>query len=90
MDLGSPIARGNTAKIYLHENNIIKVFNDNLSETESSYEANKQNFAYSSGLCVPKVLDVTRIEGKQAIVMEYINGRAMGDILSENIDQVEY
>jgi tRNA A-37 threonylcarbamoyl transferase component Bud32 len=90
VNLGSPIAIGNTAKIYLHQNKIIKLFNDYLPETESSYEANKQNFAYLNGLCVPKILDVTRIDGKQAIIMEYIKGRTMGDILSENMEQVEY
>ncbi|TQR19428.1 aminoglycoside phosphotransferase family protein [Psychrobacillus vulpis] len=90
MDLGSPIAMGNTAKIYLWEDRIIKIFNDYLPVSESLYEANKQKFAYSCGLSVPKILDVTEIDGKQAIIMEYINGRTIGDILSENMQQAEY
>ncbi|MGE8205582.1 aminoglycoside phosphotransferase family protein [Heyndrickxia sp. NPDC080065] len=90
MNLGTPIAKGNTAKIYLYENRIIKVFNDHLPDTESSYEAFKQKYAYSCGLSVPKILDVTKINGKQAIIMEYIKGRTIGDILSENMEQAEY
>lgn len=90
MNLGTPIAMGNTAKIYLIESKIIKVFNDHLPDTESTYEANKQKFAYSCGLSVPKVLDVTKIDGKQAIIMEYIKGRTIGDILSENKGQADY
>jgi tRNA A-37 threonylcarbamoyl transferase component Bud32 len=90
MNLGTPIAIGNTAKIYLFDNKIIKVFNDNFSGLESSYEANKQKCAYECGLAVPKVLEVTKINGKQAIVMEYIKGRTIGDILSENMEQAEY
>jgi aminoglycoside phosphotransferase (APT) family kinase protein len=90
VDLGNPIAEGNTAKIYLHNNKIIKLFNEYLPETESTYEAEKQNFAHSIGLLVPKILDVTKINGKQAIIMEYIQGRTMGDILSENMGQLEY
>lgn len=90
MNLGNPIAIGNTAKIYLYENKIIKVFNDYLPDTESSYEANKQKYAFSCGLLVPKVLDVTKIEGKQAIIMEYIKGRTLGDLLTENMEQAEY
>ncbi|KQL54409.1 aminoglycoside phosphotransferase [Heyndrickxia shackletonii] len=90
MNLGTLIAEGNTAKIYLIENKIIKVFNDHLPDTESTYEANKQKFAYSCGLSVPKVLDVTKIDGKQAIIMEYIKGRTIGDILSENKEQADY
>lgn len=90
MNLGTPIAIGNTAKIFLYENRIIKLFNDNLPETESSNEADKQKYAYSCGLSVPNVLDVTKIDGKQAIIMEYIKGRTIGDILSENMEKAEY
>ncbi|ETI68256.1 aminoglycoside phosphotransferase family protein [Neobacillus vireti] len=90
MNLGTPIASGNTAKIYLYENRIVKIFNDSLPDTESSNEANKQKYAYSCGLSVPKILDVTKIDGKQAIIMEYIKGRTIGDILSEDMDQAEY
>ena len=90
MDLGKPIAIGNTAKIYLFENNIVKIFNDYLPDTESLYEANKQKYAYSCGLSVPKVLEVTKVNGKQAIIMEYVKGKTLGDLLAENIEQVEY
>jgi len=90
MDLGTPIAIGNTAKIYLHKNRIVKVFNDYLPSTESSYEANKQKYAYSCGLSVPKILEVTKIDGKQAIIMEYIKGRTIGETLSQNIEHAEY
>jgi tRNA A-37 threonylcarbamoyl transferase component Bud32 len=90
VNLGNPIAVGNTAEIYLYNNEIIKLLNEYLPETESTYEANKQNFAYSCGLKVPKIIDVTSINGKQAIIMEHIRGLTMGDILSENIEQIEH
>lgn len=90
MNLGEAIAIGNTAKIYLYKNKIYKIFNDYFPDTESSKEANKQKFAYSYGLPVPKVLDVTKINGNQAIIMEYIKGRTLGDLLFENKEQVEY
>ncbi|AWE07287.1 aminoglycoside phosphotransferase [Lysinibacillus sp. 2017] len=90
MNLGTPIAIGNTAQIYLYENKIIKVFNDFLPDTESSYEANKQKYAYSCGLSVPKIFDVTTIDGKQAIIMEFVKGKTIGNLLLENMDQAEY
>ncbi|MEC5424738.1 aminoglycoside phosphotransferase family protein [Virgibacillus sp. C22-A2] len=90
MNLGKPIAEGNTAQIYLYESKIVKVFNDYLPDTESTSEAYKQKYAYSCGLSVPKVLDVTKIDGKQAIIMEYIKGRTLGDLLTEDIKQAEY
>lgn len=90
MNLGTPVAIGNTAKIYLYENKIIKVYNDYLPDNESINEAFKQNYAYSCKLSVPKVLEVTKIEGKQALIMEYIKGRTLGKIISSNIEQAEY
>lgn len=90
MIIGNPIASGNTAEIYLYENKTVKVFKGHLPHTESTYEANKQRFAYSCGLSVPKVLDVMKIDGKQAIVMEYIEGNTIGELFFANMDQAEY
>ncbi|WP_059173153.1 phosphotransferase family protein [Bacillus sp. FJAT-27445] len=90
MNLGAPIAIGNTAKIYLHKDKIYKVFNDYLPETEAFNESAKQKYAYSCGLPVPKIIDVTKINGKQVIIMELIKGQSIGEILSENMEQAEY
>ncbi len=90
MNLGTPIAAGNTAKIYLYKGKVVKLFNDNLPVTESLYEANKQRLALSYGLNVPKVIDVTEIDGKQAIIMEYVEGKTLGNVLSKNMDQAEH
>lgn len=90
MNLGSPIASGNTAQVYLYNNKVIKVFNKHLPHTESIYEAHKQKYAHSCGLSVPQIYDVTTINGKQAIIMEYINGRTMYEIVSENINLAEH
>lgn len=87
---GTPIAEGNTAKLYLWENKIIKVFNDYLPEMEAVYEANKQKLACSLGITVPKVLDVTMIEGNQAIIMEYVKGKTIGSLAVQNLNNVEY
>lgn len=89
MNLGKPIAQGNTAKIYLSDNKIIKVFNDHLSDSEPIKEAAKQQTAYSYGLPVPKVIDVTKINGKRAVIMEYIQGDTLGDLLLKNKEKAE-
>lgn len=84
MKLGNPIAEGNTAKIYLHNNYIYKVFKDYIPEGESILEAEKQRFAYLCGLPVPEIIDVTKIEGKQVIIMEYIKGETLGELFFKN------
>lgn len=90
MNLDNPIAVGNTAKIYLKNNKIIKVFNDFIADAEAIHEASKQQYAFSCGLPVPEILEVTTIGGKHAIVMEYIKGKTLGDLLLENKEKAEY
>ncbi|MBU9711866.1 phosphotransferase family protein [Evansella tamaricis] len=90
MDLGNPIAKGNTAKIYHCDNKIVKVFNDFLPDTESIYEAKKQKYAYSCGLPVPEILGVTKINGEQAIIMEYVEGETLGELWFEDKERTEY
>ena len=89
MDLGNPIAKGNTADIYLSEGKIIKMFASRLPEGEAEYEANKQKAAYSCGLPVPRVFDVTHIDGRQAIVMEYVQGTALGELMKNNDEYID-
>ncbi|GGP13997.1 phosphotransferase family protein [Oceanobacillus neutriphilus] len=90
MNTDTQIATGNTAEIYLYNNRIVKVFNDYLPDTESEMEAVKQQFAFSSGLPVPEVFDLGQFKGKQAIMMEYIKGRTLGDLYMSNREQAEY
>ncbi|WP_034762078.1 phosphotransferase family protein [Rossellomorea vietnamensis] len=90
MNLGTPVATGNTAKVYLYKNKIYKVFNDSLPGEESIKEAKKQQYAHSCGLSAPEVVDVTTIDGKQVIIMEHIKGRTLGDLLTDNMEKAEY
>ncbi|WP_001048499.1 aminoglycoside phosphotransferase family protein [Bacillus cereus] len=90
MNLGNPIAIGNTAKIYLYDNKIVKVFKKHFPNTESFYEAKKQEYAYSCGLHVPKVIEVTEINGRQVIIMEYAKGETVGELLMNDMGRAEH
>ncbi|MEN2467911.1 aminoglycoside phosphotransferase family protein [Ornithinibacillus sp. FSL M8-0202] len=79
------IAEGNTATIYVRNNQIVKVFHAYLPESEAKYEAAKQEVAYSSGLPVPKVIEVTSFEGSPAIIMEYVHGSTLGELMLANM-----
>ncbi|KGP91788.1 aminoglycoside phosphotransferase [Pontibacillus chungwhensis BH030062] len=89
MNLGEPIAEGNTAKIYISDGHIIKVFKEHLPSTEAQKEAKKQEFALSCGLPVPRIVNVMTIEGKPAIVMEYIKGESIGVRFMDNPNEAE-
>lgn len=89
MELGKPIAVGNTAKVYLVDGKVVKIFNDYFPDGEAEYEANKQRYAYSCGLKVPMIYDVTRIDGRQAILMEYVCGETLGEKINKNRSKTE-
>lgn len=89
MVLGNPIAKGNTAEIYLTDDKVVKLFKDYLPDTESMNEAKKQKYAYSCGLPVPNVFEVTKIHDRQAIIMEYVKGDSVGDLLLNNLNEAE-
>ncbi|PFZ33074.1 aminoglycoside phosphotransferase family protein [Bacillus wiedmannii] len=90
MNLGNPIAKGNTAEIYLYDSKVVKLFKEYLPDTESINEAKKQKYAYSCGLPVPNVFEVTKIQNRQAIIMEYIKGNSIGDLLLNNLNEAEH
>jgi aminoglycoside phosphotransferase (APT) family kinase protein len=90
MNLGNPVAIGNTAKVYLHNNQIIKVFHDHFSEEDANYEASKQVLAFSSGLPVPRLVEVTVVQGNPAIIMEQIEGKTLGELMLEDNEKIEY
>ncbi|WP_079480244.1 phosphotransferase family protein [Halobacillus salinus] len=81
---GDILTKGNTASIYLANEKVYKIYEERLPNEESYKEARKQKFARSTGLNVPEVLDVTEINGRQALVMEYVQGESFGDLLLED------
>ncbi|RWS44626.1 aminoglycoside phosphotransferase family protein [Bacillus mycoides] len=89
MNLGNPIAKGDTAEIYLTDDKVVKLFKDYLPDTESMNEAKKQKYAYSCGLPVPNVFEVTKIQNRQAIIMEHVKGGNIGDLLLNNLNEAE-
>ncbi|MEC2918808.1 aminoglycoside phosphotransferase [Bacillus tropicus] len=90
MVLGNPIAKGNTAEIYLYDNKIVKLFKDYLPDTESMNEAKKQKYACSCGLPVPNIFEVIKIQNRQAIIMEYIKGDSIGNLLLNKLNKAEH
>lgn len=81
MRLGMPFAEGNTATLYLDGARMIKLFRASASPEEASREAAKQQLARAAGFPVPEVYDVTTIQGRQAIVMAYVAGKTLAELI---------
>lgn len=91
MNLDRVIAVRNSKTIYRDGDRCIKVFNAEYSKADVLNEALNQARIEETGLNIPKILEVTMIDGKWAIVSEYIKGKTLAQLMAENPDKkVEY
>ena len=84
MKLDRVIAVRNNKTVYRDGDRCIKVFNAEYSKADVLNEALNQARIEETGLNIPKVLEVTMIDGKWAIVSEYIKGRTRAQLMEEN------
>ena len=84
MKLDRVIAVRNNKTIYRDGDRAIKVFNTEYSKAEVLNEALNQARIEETGLNIPKVLEVTMIDGKWAIVSEFIKGKTLAQLMEEN------
>lgn len=84
MNLDRVIAVRNAKTVYRDGNQCIKVFNEDYSKSDILNEALNQARIEETGLHIPKILAVTMIDGKWAIVSEYIKGKTLAQLMQEN------
>ena len=89
MNLDRVIAVRNNKTIYRDGDRVVKVFNEDFSKADVLSEALGQARIEQTSLNVPKVLEVTVIEGKWAIVSQYIPGKTLSQIMEEDPDNWE-
>ena len=83
MKLDRVIAVRNNKTIYRDGDRCVKVFNAEYSKADVLNEALNQARIEETGLNIPKVLEVTMIDGKWAIVSEYIKGKTLAQLIKE-------
>ena len=86
MKLDRLIAVRNNKTIYRDGDRCIKVFNEEYSKADILSEALNQARIEQTGINIPKVLEVTMIDGKWAIVSEYIKGKTLSQVMAEDED----
>ena len=84
MKLDRVIAVRNNKTIYRDGERCIKVFNADFSKADVLNEALNQARIESTGLNIPKILEVTTIDGKWAIISEFIKGKTLAQLMEEN------
>ena len=86
MNLDRVIAVRNNKTIYRDGDRCIKVFNEEYSKADVLNEALNQARIEETGLNIPKILEVTMIDGKWAIVSEFIKGKTLAALMAEDTE----
>lgn len=89
MKLDKIIAVRTGKTIYKDGDKVIKVFDNDFSKADILNEALNQARIEETGLNIPKILGVTMIDGKWAIITEYIEGKTLAQLMSENPDKFD-
>ena len=89
MKLDRVIAVRNAKTIYRDGENCIKVFDADYSKADILNEALNQARVEDTGLNIPKVVEITKIEDRWAIVSDYIPGRTLDRLMKENPDKAD-
>ena len=89
MNLERVIAVRTGKTIYRDGNQVIKLFDKDYSKADVLNEALNQARIEGTDLNVPKILQVTMIDGKWAIVSEYIKGKTLAALMKENPDKYD-
>lgn len=83
MKLDRIIAARNNKTVYRDGDLCLKVFDETYSKADILNEALNQARAEETGLNIPKIREVTMIDGKWTIVTDYIKGKTLAQLMFE-------
>ena len=84
MNLNEIIAVRKNKTVYRDGDRCLKVFDSDFSKADILNEALNQARVEETGLNIPKVLEVTVIDGKWAIVSQFIEGKTLAQLMDEH------
>ncbi len=84
MNLDTVIATRPGKSVYRDGNKCIKVFDAEYSKADVLNEALNQARIEETGLNIPKIIEVTTVDGKWAIVYDYIEGKTLAELIEED------
>lgn len=91
MKLDNVIATRSTKTVYRDGDKVIKLFNADYKKSDVFNEALNQARIEETGLLIPKVIEVTKIEDRWALVSEYIEGTTLEELMKKHPEkEAEY
>ncbi|MDD4700126.1 MAG: phosphotransferase [Oscillospiraceae bacterium] len=89
MKLDNVIATRPAKTIFRDGDKVIKVFDKDYLKSDILNEALNQARVEETGLGIPKLIEVTKIDGKWAIVSDYIEGDTLAEVMKKNPEKLD-
>jgi len=90
LNLNNPIAERKNKTIYRDGDKAIKLFTENYSKANILNEAlNQARVEEGTDLKIPKLLAVTKVDNRWALVSEYVEGKTIESLLNEQQDRFD-
>lgn len=89
MKLDRVIAVRNSKTVYRDGELCIKVFDSDYSKADVLNEALNQARVEETGLYIPKIREVATVDGKWALISDYISGKTLDQLMKENPDKYD-
>ena len=84
------IQKTNKKTIYREGKTLVKLFNDEYPKSDVLNEAlNTARVEEGTSLNVPAVHEVTKVNGEWAIILDYVEGKTMQQLMDENPDKLD-
>lgn len=89
MKLDNVIAVRKHKKLYRDGDRCVKIFDADFSKSDVLNEALNQARVEETGLNIPKIIEVTTIDGQWAIVSQFIEGKTLAQLMEEHSEKRE-
>ena len=89
MKLKNVLAERKNKVIYKDGDLAVKVFDESFPKSDILNEALNQARVEETGLNIPKIEEVKKIDGKWAIISDYIEGKTLEQLMDENPDKID-
>lgn len=83
MKLDKVVAVRTKKTVYRDQDYAIKVFSEDYKKSDILNEALNQARVEETGLYIPKIIEVTKVDGKWAIVSEFIEGKTLHELMEK-------
>jgi aminoglycoside phosphotransferase (APT) family kinase protein len=89
MNLSNQIAVREKKTVYRDGDRVIKVMSEDYSASDVLIEAFNMSVVHEAGFAVPELYEVLKIDGKWALVMEYIEGKTIAELIKADPAKTE-